>query len=356
MTSDVANWTERDLGAIPGLGNERPRGGAEIKMELEPGLAVVRYLYDNSRVDGQWSVLQERGYTWWADGLAQRVWAEPAFDDDGVEISRVFVETDLVRRLPDMEAAAQAVDSMNELSSGSALVIDPQAGTVRYVASMYVHEQVLEIVARSLSVIGAIQVAEAEQRATMLVPTVGGELALSSHPESGVRPDPDEILGLLGLVRMDGQPPSEWAGDQMESTLEQVQRMPIATLASGDAAGVTLEVPYGGATALIQLETDWAHPSLGAGMVVRLSLPDGGSPGAEWAALRNRQELESLTRSHFIGGWIGSAPFPTLVSFYPNMLARSGMAAINIVLSMIGRARWMAEAGHSAESASRLGA
>ena len=348
MTNVMATWTEQDVGSMPGLGHDRPRGGAEIKPGLEPGLTVVRYLYDNSRVDGQWSVLGERGYTWWADGLAQRVWAEPAFDDDGIEIGRVFVETDLLRGVSDQEAAADSVDSMNAMTAGSALIIDPQAGTVRSVASMYAHEQTAEMVARSLSVIGAIQVAEAEQRATMLMPTVGGELNLSSHPQSGVRPEPDEMLGLLALVRMSGQESSLWAGDQMELTLEQLQRMPIVTLASGDASGVTLEVPYGDATAMIQLETDWEHPSLGAGLVARLSLPDGGSPGVEWAARLNRLELESLTRSHLVGGWLGSAPFPMFVSFCPNMLARTGMDAINVALSMMGRARWMADGGQSA--------
>ena len=346
MANEVARWTQPDLGAMSGLGDDRPRGGAEIKQELEPGLAVVRYLYDNSRVDGQWSVLGERGYTWWADGLAQRVWSEPSLDDDGIEVYRLFVETDLVRGVSDQAAAVRVIDDMNGLSAGSALVLDPEADTVRSVASVWVHEQTLQGVAASLSVIGAIQVAQASRQATMLAPLVGGEPALSSHPEAGARPTPDEMLGVLALVRMDGQATPQWAGEPMEFTLGQAQRLPVVVLATGDDTGVTMEVPFNGTTALIQLEADADHPDLGSGMTARLSLPEADPGGAEWAAEQNREELRALTRAHFIGGWVGSASFPTFQAFYPNMLARSGMGAMNIALSMIGRARWMAQRGN----------
>ena len=350
MTNDLATWADRHLGEMPGLGNDRPRGGAEIKAELDPGLAVVRYLYDNSRIDGEWSVADDRGFTWWADSLAQRVWSKPAFDDEGIDIYRLFVETDLVRGVADPVLGTRSVDSLNGLSTGSALVFEPEAGSVRAVASMWVHEQSLEWVARSFSVLGAIQVAQAQQQATMLAPMVGGELALSAHPGSGVRPEPDEMLGLLEIVRMDGRSQPRWAGEQMEFALERLRRVPIVTLATGDATGITLEVPYRQTTALIQLDVSWAHPDLGTGLIARLSLPGDAGPGAEWAAMRNRQELVSLTRANFVGGWIGGAPFATFLSFYPNMLARTGVGAANIALSMINRARWIAEEGRSSEA------
>jgi hypothetical protein len=327
---------------MSGLGNDRPPGGAEIKPELEPGLAVVRYLYDNSRVDARWSVLQERGYTWWADGLAQRVWSEPAFDDDGIEIGRLFVETDLVRDVPATEAASRAVDELNGLSAGSILVFDEDEATIRSVASMWVHEQSLEWIARSLSVIGAAQVAVAQGQATALVPMLGGEMALSSHPESGVRPQPDEMLGVLQFVRMNGGEGSLWAGDEMTLALEQMQQVPAVLLATGDETGVTMEVPFGDSTALIQLDSTWEHPDLGSGLVSRLSLPRE-SAGPAWAAQQNRREIESLTRSHLIGGWVGDTQFASFRAFYPNILARTGFAAVNVALSMVGRARWMAE-------------
>lgn len=350
MTNEMPTWAGGALGDMPGLGNERPGGGAEIKAELDPGLSVVRYLYDNSRVDAQWSVLEERGYTWWADGLAQRVWVEPALDDDGIEICRVIAETELVRRFGSVADATRIIDPLNGLSAGSALVIDPDARTIRSVASMWTHEQTSQIVARSFSVVAAIQVAQAQAQGPMLAPLVDGELALSEHPDSGPRPEPDEMLGLLELVASDGANPSLWVGAEMATALEMVQSVPIVTLATGDETGMSIEVPFGQATALIQVDATEAHPSLGNGMLVRLSLPGDANPGPEWAAMLNRSELDSLTRAQFIGSWVGSASFPTHVSFYPNLLARTGMGVVNIALSMIDRVGWLAQEGHASKA------
>ncbi len=341
---------EFELGATPGLGDERPRGGAEIKPELDPGLAAVRYLYDNSRVDAQWSVRHDRGYTWWADELEQRVWAEAGLDDDGIEIFRVSARTDLVRGVEGGAAAMRAIDASNGLSAGSALILDEEAGTITSVASMWVHQGSRDWVARTFSVVAAIQVAQASQQAAMLAGMVGGELAVSGHPRGGPRTEPDEMLGLLDIVRADGQGPSRWAGEGMRMTLEQLRGLPIVTLASGDQAGLAMEVPYRQTTALIRMDTQEPHPVLGNGLVVRLSLPGHAGPGPAWAAMRNEQELGTLTRAHFVGSWVGSAGFATFVCFYPNMLARTGMSEVNVALSMINRARWIASEGRATEA------
>jgi hypothetical protein len=350
MTESAAAWTDTTLGDMPGLGNDRPRGGAEIKPELDAGLAVVRYLYDNSRIDAEWSVLEERGFRWWADGLAQRVWSEPAFDDDGIIIFRVVAATEMLRNVADVTTAARVIDTINGLSAGSAIVLDAEAQTVRSVSSMWVHGGSRDWVARSFSVIAAIQVAQAQQQAMMLAPLVDGEPALSEHPDSGPRPEPDQMLGLLDIVRADGAARSRWAGEDMVGALRQVRALPIVVLATGDEAGLAIEVPYRLTTALIRLGTDEAHPGLGNGMVVRLSLPGDAGPGPEWAAMHNRQELESLTRAHFVGSWVGAAGVATFVSFYPNMLARSGIGAVNVALSTINRAMWIARDGRTGDA------
>lgn len=350
MSNESMPWAAPDLGAMPGRGNERPGGGAEIKPELEPGLSVVRYLYDNSRVDDRWSVLDGRGYTWWADDLAQRVWSEPGFDDDGIEIYRVFTATDVVRGIDGDAATLQAIDALNGLSAGSALVFDRQDGAIKSIASMWVHEESRDWVARSFSVIAAIQVAQASQAAAMLSTLTDGEPATSAHPDSGPRSQPDEMLSLLEMVAADGQGPSGWVGDGMEMALVQLRVLPVVVQANGDATGISLEVPYRETTALIRMDTSEAHPGLGNGMVVRLSLPGAYGPGPTWAAMRNQQEVDLLTRAHLIGSWVGSASSPTFVSFYPNMLARTGMGAVNVALSMINRAAWIATEGRTTET------
>ena len=347
--SDPA-WMDPTLGDFSGVGNDRPRGPAEFKEELDPGLAVVRYAYDVSRVDRQWSEPEERGYSWWAHRLRQRIWAAPGIDDDGIEVARIFVQTDLVRGVTDASVARQAVDVLNAMAVGSALMVDAEAGTVSCVASMWVHQQTREWVARTLSVVGAIQVAQAHAIVEVVALTTTGEPDESAHPSSGPRSEPDEMLGLLAMVESVGQQPSAWANAGLVETLQQVRGLPIVTLATGDEMAMTIEVPYRQTPALIQLVTSEVHPALGHGLLVRLSLPGDAGPGSDWAAMRNRQETESSTRSHFLGSWVGSARFPTFVAFYPNFIEPAGMSTLNIVLSTINRVRWLAELGRSGTS------
>ena len=47
----------------------------------DPGIAVVNHIYTGMKIDPEWSVREERGFTWWGKDFAQRVWAEPAFED-----------------------------------------------------------------------------------------------------------------------------------------------------------------------------------------------------------------------------------------------------------------------------------
>jgi hypothetical protein len=343
--SETSDWTDRELGEVPGWGNDRPPGGAEVKLELDPGLAAVRYLYDNSRIDPKWTVVKDRGFTWWAHDLAQRVWSEPGVDDAGIEVFRVFAATDVVRGVTDPEGAGTAIDAWNARTVGSALVLDPDTGAVRSMTSMWAHDQSREWVARTFSVVAAIQVAEMHEHAPTLAPLFGGETAVSAHPNAGARAEPDEMLDLLDMVTSAGAGPSQWAGPALADALEQIRKLPGVGLATGDESGISVEVPYRQTSALIQMDTRESHPEFGSGMLVRISLPGDAGPGPVWAAMRNGQELESMTRSHFLGSWVGSARLPTFVSFYPSLLARANMGPVNVLLSTVNRVRWAAQVG-----------
>lgn len=184
----VPAWADPGLGQTPGLGADRGHGGAELKRELDPGSAVVRFAYDGSDIDRDWSTLEERGFSWWAHELRQRVWADPAIDDDGIEVHRVFARTDLVRGVADAASAGRVIDALNGVSMGSALVLDAGAGTVSSVASMWVRAQTRDWVDRAFAGVAAIQVAQAEGTATLLAEMLGGEPDRTDHPASGHRP------------------------------------------------------------------------------------------------------------------------------------------------------------------------
>jgi hypothetical protein len=66
------------------------------------GLRIVDQAGYALTLDEEWSVRDERGFTWWGKDFAQRVWSEPGFDDDGFELFRLHAQTDLLR---DFEAS-----------------------------------------------------------------------------------------------------------------------------------------------------------------------------------------------------------------------------------------------------------
>lgn len=340
--SEDRRWDDPDLGAVQGAGNERGAGRADIKKELEPGLAVVRFACDNSRVDLDWSQRDGRGFTWWGHRLPQRIWAEPPIEDAGIAITRVLASTDVVRGIADLAQAAAVVDKVNSLVLTSALVVDEGERTIRAIASAWVHGQSVEWAAPLFSIVAATQVAAAEQQADVLAALAGGEVAVSEHPVSGARPDADEMCGLLGLLEADGQGGSRWAGGDMKAALEVVRSMPGVTLATGDAAGITAEVVHGPRTSLVQLTTHERHPTYGSGMLVRVSLPVHLEDGPGWAAETNRREVATLVRSHFLGSWVGGSRFPSFVAFYPNFMAYSRVGVVNVAMSTVLRASWAA--------------
>ncbi len=42
------------------------------------GLEAVEQVYRDMQIDDEWSVREERGFTWWGAWLRQRVWAGEA--------------------------------------------------------------------------------------------------------------------------------------------------------------------------------------------------------------------------------------------------------------------------------------
>jgi hypothetical protein len=72
-------------------------GGRDSREADDPGLRIVKHVYQRMRIDPQWSQWSERGFTWWGHHHAQRVWADHAVEDLGYRLFRVIAETDYIR-------------------------------------------------------------------------------------------------------------------------------------------------------------------------------------------------------------------------------------------------------------------
>jgi hypothetical protein len=72
-------------------------GQREVVMKTnntDVGIMAVNEIYENLRIDTEWSLIHEKGFTWWGHRQAQRVWTEEPFEESGMLISKVNTETD----------------------------------------------------------------------------------------------------------------------------------------------------------------------------------------------------------------------------------------------------------------------
>jgi hypothetical protein len=81
-------------------------------MSDDIGLSAVDGLFQSMQID-EWSVREERGYTWWGKDLAQRVTATEPEEDDGCVLSTVTVQTEVLADVPIKAETVRALAWVN---------------------------------------------------------------------------------------------------------------------------------------------------------------------------------------------------------------------------------------------------
>jgi hypothetical protein len=301
------------------------------------GPELVDYLYRMLQVDEEWGVRDARGFAWWGHSVAQRITAAPARDLDGLLVTRVAIEADVLRDVPDTPHTADVVSLLNMHASLSAYVWEPAAGRVRLSCTAYAHEGNIVWLRRLLAGVAAIQAADAYLKSLVLPEIVGAMPDTSAHPEHGARPLPDDMLNVLDRVFVPaGEEPSRWTSTDFEGALTAEETPWLLATGGDDEAGLTAEFAFedeapalvGGAAALFQATAGERNPQLGNGLLVRLALP---LVGIEDQAVRlandlNLAEAREWTGVHLLGAWCRD-PGGGLshVSFVPNALHMAGL-------------------------------
>jgi hypothetical protein len=332
-----------------------------MAMSEDLGTQVVRRIHTLWNVDEEWTLWDTRGFSWWAQDYCQRLWAEPAIEDDGFSIYKLCTQTDFIRDL-DVKSPHfyEKLSLLGKFASTSAAVLDATQRTLRLWSIMYLHQETAESVTKFFSGVAILQPIEAQIRAAEFSRTLlGGRADTSAHPTSGPRRDGDEMLRVVeDIYAPAGQERSCWSGseefEQVAGVLNQGN-----CFATPDADGLTAEFSFGkDETSLLTVRTHERHPQLGHGMLLRLHLPQlfvkDNAPFT--AALLNTLETRHFTRAHLVGSWCAAqmgegVPVPVFVGFIPNALYVRGLL-LNLVAAMAMQARWTASEiqGPSTES------
>ncbi len=158
---------------------------------------VLRFLTARMQIEAEWAVQERTSFTWWAHTLAQRVWVAEPREFQGVQLTTLHIETDVLADVPMDAATWTRLAAVNQYATLSAYVADTAQGTIRLHSSVSLTADNF-LLAQSIALHAmALQMADAYAEAAELAAAFGGTVAATPHPAS--RP--------AGAARRDGRHP-----------------------------------------------------------------------------------------------------------------------------------------------------
>ena len=312
---------------------------------VDIGPEVLGDVRKQMQIDEEWLVSKPRKLTWWGHRLAQTIWAQPAVVRMGMRIVSMQAETDLLVEVPDEPKTEQAIATLNATAALNTIIWHRKDRRVGLRCSTCIHPQVRWWLTKVFSSAVAMQVAEAENRVELLRDMVGGKVAISGHPDSGKRREPDDMLNVLSLFTTKENDPSPFAGAEMLSLCAFLEQH---ALANGSQTGVTVEFPFPGAippTVLVRVLADVSHPTYGAGVFLLMKLPSvprNIKTGANLPNELNVAEIGQIDAGHGFGSWcldVEDLSPTAYVSFLPAALFMPGLLQ-DLVASLAVKAQW----------------
>ena len=330
-----------------------PKPSRKTTPDSDVGPGVVEFLYQQMQIEDHWSVRTERGFEWWGWKLRQRVWADPPFEEAEPPITKISLQTDVLRSVPDDDTTYRALSVLNGIASLNAFVYDPADQSLSLRSTAYVHEVNRPWLQRLLASVCAIQAADAHSRGPAMMEIVNGLLDQSSHPSSGERSQMDDMLNILHAIAHAGKTASPFVAREFETMETRIDPAPW-TVANIDGGGLTAEFPFSGdvsvveavaslkplESSLLQVAGSVENPQLGSGAGLRLQLPIQfeGLDGARRANELNLAEFVGQTFCPLIGAWSG--PACSFEMFLPAAVFQPGLLAA-MVFSQAVRADWV---------------
>ena len=312
---------------------------------MDAGTRAIEWLFSEQlKVDRHWAVRSPNGFQWWADKQAQtiEVVGEMEGGPDGAVGYLVRVRTDILRDVVLDEPGLFVLNSeIMSFPSMAGLVYDEEAHTLSFSSLARVWDQNESWLDPFIAMAAVLQIGEARMLAPQLATQLGAEVAISGHPEHGLRAQPDEMAdAIASLVIPTGKGGSVWAAEQFESAVEDRCR-DRSGVGSPDGDGFHVEVAFGDVPSRCQFLPGARHPVYGAGLLIMQQLPltpPTEPNGARFALALNAMELASEPLGYGFGSYAWRDQWMYFVSFFPNALFRRGLLP-NLVVSCAQRAR-----------------
>lgn len=321
------------------------------------GPEAVERLFDLMRIDEEWSVRGSRAFRWWGHRQCQEVSAGPAVRSEGIVICRLQARTAVVRDVPLSDSLELLVASLSAQAALNAIVLDRAARKVFLSSHLVLHRETLDWGVSLFGSAAATQAVEAVLLAGLLSSMGFGEPEETPHPLSGARPEPDEMLSVVGQVFAPvGRHPSRFPAAEFEEIGQDRDGPSVLTNASG--ASLTAELPFTGSTpsvlrfarrnagedpgepetALFQATAKEEHPRYGSGCLLLLSLPRAGTT-PEAVNQLNLAEATGQFVGYGLGAWCVSDGTAVHACFLPSAVYRPGLLKA-LMLDRAGRTLW----------------
>ncbi len=310
------------------------------------GMKVVDELRRSPMIDDRWTVRDDRGFTWWADDLAQHFSLGEVRSTPSGDECTLRVWTDVVTDVDPATNPERLLGLVNMREAAmNAFVWDRESATIKVFCSMSIHEGNTGFAERLIGLPAVLQNCIAHALADRLAFQCRGSRAASSNPRTGSHGDPDDLRAFAGMVIGAGKEPSVFSnpepdampGESLGSWMSRLPAFADRTLCggSGNDFAFSAEVPFAdsGPTGCVDVFTHQPHPVFGNGAWVVLQLPVAPRPDDAFvlANALNAQEFNWVPPGlAVLGAWspdfldadMNGLAFST---FVPNKLAGSGM-------------------------------
>lgn len=316
----------------------------------DTGLAIIGQVNDALKIADKWRVDEPRGFMWWASDFAQRIWADPGIFHHTHSVYRLHAEIELIRGRGHAAEHVVFLSHVMSRATLSALVHDPQGDTYKLHCSVYASDDNAEWLGRLfLSAVG-IQISEAHCTARKLSDDLKSAAATTSHPNSGIRNEPDPMCTALErFFKPAGVNPSRWEDvPEWEEADQNIKRLAQKRSSDGKsflhAEFAWAGDPTHGDCAILEVTTQRPHPELGNGLHFCLILPlrMNEENAAHTALELNAAERREWKWIHDLGSWCCENDQVEFNCFVPNTSYNKHILP-NLVHEMAIRANWASE-------------